>query len=382
MSEWKEITWGEIVTLEYGKGLTDYQNSSGKFPVFGTNGRIGFTDTYLCPYPGVIVGRKGAYRGVHYSDQPFFVIDTAFYLKPISENTIDLRYAYYKLLTQDINRLDSGSAIPSTSRDDFYRLELELPPFEEQKEIAAILSSLDQKISLLHRQNQTLEQIAQVLFKRWFVEFEFPNKNGQPYKSSGGKMVATELGDIPEGWRVSKLKEVCKVINGRAYKNDEFKMSGTPIVRIQNLTGKGSIVYSDLKLDEDKYINAGDLIYAWSATFGPYIWRGSKSIYHYHIWKLNCFNHQTKFYLYFYLKRISENVKNQGTGSIFTHITKELMEKQEMVYPSLPILELSYNIFNAVDNKIKVNIDQIKNLTKLRDALLPKLMRGQIRVKE
>ncbi|MCT8744461.1 restriction endonuclease subunit S, partial [Glaesserella parasuis] len=89
-------------------------------------------------------------------------------------------------------------------------------------------------------------------------------------------------------WKEYKLGEIATFYNGRAYKNTEFKVSGTPIVRIQNLTGEGKIVYSDLNLDENKYIDYGDLIYAWSATFGPYIWKGEKSIYHYHIWKIIC----------------------------------------------------------------------------------------------
>jgi type I restriction enzyme S subunit len=104
--EWTRTTWGEVATLEYGKALRDYQNIVEGFPVYGTNGPIGFHDTALCKTPGVVIGRKGAYRGVHYSSRPFFVIDTAFYLKPKAE--IDMRWAYYALLTCDINNMDSG----------------------------------------------------------------------------------------------------------------------------------------------------------------------------------------------------------------------------------------------------------------------------------
>ena len=122
--EWQEVCWGDIATLEYGKSLRDYRNNSSSIPAFGTNGQVGYTDKALCDHPGVIIGRKGAYRGIHYSSTPFFVIDTAYYLKPKDPVRIDLKYCYYKLLTQNINRLDSGSAIPSTSRDDFYQLVL------------------------------------------------------------------------------------------------------------------------------------------------------------------------------------------------------------------------------------------------------------------
>ena len=149
--------------------MGNYLRSDGKYPVYGTNGQIGTTDKFLCPFPSVIIGRKGAYRGIHYSSTPFFVIDTAFYLKPKIEE-LDLKFAYYQLLTQDINYMDSGSAIPSTSREDFYALYVQLPPIGEQITIVDILSSLDDKIDLLHRQNKTLEQLAETIFRQWFVE--------------------------------------------------------------------------------------------------------------------------------------------------------------------------------------------------------------------
>ena len=102
--------WGELATLEYGKSLRGYVSTDGRYRVYGTNGPIGWHSEPLCPHASVIIGRKGAYRGVHYSPDPFFVIDTAFYLKP--KVGLDTRWAYYQLLTQDINGMDSGSAIP------------------------------------------------------------------------------------------------------------------------------------------------------------------------------------------------------------------------------------------------------------------------------
>ena len=168
-SDWETTTWGELATLEYGKSLRGYESSEGPYRVFGTNGPIGWHDEMLCAHPSVIIGRKGAYRGVHYSATPFFVIDTAFYLKPKVE--MDTRWAYYELLTQDINGLDSGSAIPSTSRKDFYGLPVQVPPLPKQRAIAHILSTLDDKIELNRRMNETLEEMARALFKSWFVDF-------------------------------------------------------------------------------------------------------------------------------------------------------------------------------------------------------------------
>lgn len=259
-------------------------------------------------------------------------------------------------------------------------LKIHCPPIEEQQEIASVLTSLDRKIENLRKQNETLEAIAQTLFKHWFVDFEFPNEDCKPYKSSGGEMVRSESGEIPAGWRVGKFRDITAVINGRAYKQTEFRKEGTPIIRIQNLTGKGQTVYSDLKLDKNKYISKGDLIYAWSATFGPYIWRGAKSIYHYHIWKLNCFNPALKYYLYIHLKKVSDRVQGQGTGSIFTHITKELMETQELFIPDDKLMERWHDVAKSIFDKIMLNHEQIETLTKTRDVLLPKMMSGKLRI--
>ena len=129
--EWRRLEWGEIATLEYGKSLRNYRSEPGRYRVYGTNGPIGWHKKPLCTHPGVIVGRKGAYRGIHYSPEPFFVIDTAFFLEPKEE--MDLRRAYYCLLTYDINGMDSGSAIPSTSREAFYRMPVRVPPLQEQR---------------------------------------------------------------------------------------------------------------------------------------------------------------------------------------------------------------------------------------------------------
>ena len=166
--KWRELRWGDLATLEYGRALRGHNSRTGPIRVFGTNGPIGWHDEALCLYPSVVVGRKGAYRGVHYSAEPFFVIDTAFYLKPKVE--LDTRWAYYQLLTQDINGLDSGSAIPSTRREDFYNLQVQVPPLPEQHTIAQILGSFDDKIELNRRLNEdprgTNESYLQGLVRR------------------------------------------------------------------------------------------------------------------------------------------------------------------------------------------------------------------------
>ena len=210
--EWETTSWGDLATLEYGKSLRGYESSEGPYRVYGTNGPIGWCNEPLCFHPNVIIGRKGAYRGVHYSATPFFVIDTAFYLRPKVE--IDTRWAYYQLLTQDINGMDSGSAIPSTSREDFYGLPVKVPSLAEQRAIAHVLGTLDDKIELNRRMSRTLEEMARAIFQDWFVDFGPTRAKMEglgPYLPLElwdlfpDELGDSELGGIPEGWKVETL---------------------------------------------------------------------------------------------------------------------------------------------------------------------------------
>src|SRR5690554_948032 len=251
-ADWRRTTWGELIELKYGKALRDYKNGTGEYPVFGTNGAVGSCDKALCPFPGIIIGRKGAYRGVHFSDKPFFVIDTAYYVNPKAD--FNMKWAYYHLLHQDINNLDSGSAIPSTSREDVYQLSAFVPPRRFQDYMVRVLDSLNEKIQINHKINQTLEQMAQAIFKSWFVDFEPVKAKIAALEADGSEEVAllaamkaisgkgeaeltrlqaeqpeqyaelrataelfpsamqdSELGEIPEGWTITPFSSIARL---------------------------------------------------------------------------------------------------------------------------------------------------------------------------
>ncbi len=161
---WHLKRWGDLATLEYGKSIRDYRESRGKYRVWGTNGPIGFHDEALCNSAGIIIGRKGAYRGIHYSPEPFFVIDTAFYLKP--KAALDLKWAYYELLRFDINSMDSGSAIPSTSRDDFYGIPVIVPPPEIQAAFGKIVGGWFAKVFANDHQSRALATLRDTLLPK------------------------------------------------------------------------------------------------------------------------------------------------------------------------------------------------------------------------
>jgi type I restriction enzyme S subunit len=158
---WNLKQWGDLATLEYGKRLEGYKDAVGSVPVYGTNGVIGKHDTALCQEPGIVIGRKGAYRGVHMSDEPFYVIDTAFYLKP--KKNFSRHWAYYTLCEHDINSMDSGSAIPSTSRDDFYSIPVIEPPGPLQEKFDETLRSSWMKQNMNRTEAEELRRLGTAL---------------------------------------------------------------------------------------------------------------------------------------------------------------------------------------------------------------------------
>lgn len=161
---WKNGTWEDLITLEYGKSLKENHAGEGPYPVYGTNGRIGSCHTPLCEHPGIIIGRKGAYRGVHFSSSPFFVIDTAFYVKPRAR--LEMRWAFYEIIRLDINGMDSGSAIPSTSRDDVYRLPVLIPPYEVQRQFVQLATPLWLRQDHNGQESLTLASIRDALLPK------------------------------------------------------------------------------------------------------------------------------------------------------------------------------------------------------------------------
>lgn len=163
--------------------------------------------------------------------------------------------------------------------------------------------------------------------------------------------------ELPEGWEWLRLSDLMEVINGRAYKKHEMLQEGTPLLRVGNLFTSNEWYYSDLELDENKYIDNGDLIYAWSASFGPFIWTGQKVIYHYHIWKLKLFAEELsdKFFIHDFLLSITEKIKSQGNGIAMLHMTKERMEQQVIALPPV--------------NEQKNIVQKIRELMSLCDQL-------------
>jgi type I restriction enzyme S subunit len=397
-SEWTKTTWGEVATLEYGKALRDYQNAVGGVRVYGTNGPIGFHDTALCKTPGVVIGRKGAYRGVHYSPRPFFVIDTAFYLKPKAE--IDMRWAYYALLTCDINSMDSGSAIPSTSRDEFYKLPVLVPSLTQQKQIAGFLAQLDDRITLLRETNVTLEAIAQALFKSWFVDFD-PVRAKMAGRDPDSMDEATavlfpdsfeesELGLVPTGWLVRAISETCDIGRGASPRPIQKFMGGdVPWIKIADATASDGLFVFETKemiikegVRHSVEVRPGDLIMSNSASCGITVFVELNGCIHDGWLYFRNYQHIGKYFLFFWLRKIADHLVHLADGSVQKNLNIALVSSQKIICPSFEVVQAFDKLAGPLLNRIRENCIQAQTLATLRDTLLPRLISGQLRLPE
>ncbi|MCX7110859.1 MAG: restriction endonuclease subunit S [Proteobacteria bacterium] len=344
LPSWQENKIGEILSLEYGKSLKNYREENGKYDVFGTNGKIGVTDNFLYDKPSLVIGRKGAYRGVHLAKTFFFVIDTAFYTKFLIEE-LCIVFLYFWFKNIDINSMDSGSAIPSTDRYEIYDLDILLPTFNEQKAIAAVLSSLDDKIDLLHRQNKTLEAMAETLFRQWFVE------------------------DVGEGWVEGKVQDLFVLQRGYDLPTQKRRDGPYPIFAASGYSGGHS---------EFKIRGPG-------VTTGRSGLLGKVFYVHDDFWPLNTslyvkeFKYGSPLFCYHFLKTIDLMAFNAGSA-VPTLNRNHVHETSVLIPPNL-LIERFESIAVRLYQKIKKNELQMSTLEKLRDTLLPKLMSGEVRVR-
>lgn len=249
-SLWHECLLDDVLEFKNGKSLSNacYLEKA-KYPVWGSNGIIAYCDKYLNNESVIVIGRVGAYCGsLNLVDGANWVTDNAIYAVPKLGN--DIKFLYYLLVSLDIPRTAIGSAQPLLTQSGLKAIECKIPPLETQKEIAHILGTLDDMIELNRRMNKILEEIAQTLYKNWFIDFEFPNAEGNPYKSLGGEMVDSELGSIPKGWSVGNLTEVCKIEYGKSLSKSELADCGYPVYG-----GNGIIGYlPDYQYEESQLI--------------------------------------------------------------------------------------------------------------------------------
>ena len=238
----------------------------------------------------------------------------------ICSGSVDSKYLYFFLSskTDYLNSLGRGATFKEISKTIVENIEIPLPEISEQRAIAALFEKL---MKLIQLRKAELEELDRLVKSRFIELFGDPVLN-------------------QHGWRKAALEANATLLNGRAYKQDELLDSGKyPVLRVGNFFSNRGWYYSDLELDDDKYCDNGDLLYAWSASFGPQIWNGGKVIYHYHIWKVLVGEAYNKQFLCKLLEYATESLMGDTHGIAMMHLTKSGMEKTEFIVPPIELQE-------------------------------------------
>lgn len=373
--EWKEVTISDIANLKNGKKRP---SESGDVPVFGGNGIMDYVNSFNGE-DTIVIGRVGAYCGcVYLSKGKCWVSDNAIAAKAKEDN--DNEYLYYLLSSLNLNYHHIGGAQPLMTQDIIGRIEVIVPQTkDDQRRIASILSSLDRKIELNNKINADLEEMAQAIFKNWFVDFE-------PFKD--GKFVDSELGMIPEGWKVGRLTEIASYMNGLAMQkyppgNNEDSL---PVLKIKELgqgfCGTDSDRCSCNIKDECK-IHNGDVIFSWSGTLLVDVWCGGDCGLNQHLFKVTSKDYPKWFYYYWTKHHLQEFIHIAKDKAVtMGHIKRGHLEEAMVAIPDNDSMEKAHELFEPILSKmISLRLENSR-LSLLRDTLLPRLMSGELEIPE
>ena len=269
-----------------------------------------------------------------------------------------------------------SGTFPQITYSELSNIMVSLPSRKAQKNIVSILSSLDRKIELNNKINADLEEMAQAIFKNWFVDFE-------PFKD--GKFVDSELGMIPEGWKVGSPYEYVKVVYGAPYKSAKFNDNGEglPLIRIRDLKDCNPQFYTPEILPQTEYVNMGDIVAGMDAEFVPHIWKGNTGLLNQRVCKL--MPQQTSIsnlFVLYLMKPELEFVQSYKTGTTVSHLGKADIDKFVVVLPPLKVVEECSKILDSILQRIKNISAESRTLSTLRDTLLPRLMSGELEVPE
>lgn len=308
---------------------------------------------------------------------------------------LEPHFLFYNIFSryEELRQISDGHSIRGSLTTKIIKnLNIKLPSINEQKAIANILSSLDEKIEVNNQINETLEKMAQELFKRWFLDFEFPNEEGEPYQSSGGEMVESELGMVPKGWKVEHLENVVDVIDNRG-KTPPLSKEKTfyPIIDVKALSGISRIInYENCKKFVDKYVYdswfrnghplSGDILLSTVGTIGELkIFYGTKGCIAQNVVALRPKN-ISHLFLYQYLIEIKNDLISYNIGSVQPSIKITHVKKHKILIPHKVIEDNFISILDEISDMVYHNYLQNKVLLDIRDTLLPKLMSGELRV--
>jgi type I restriction enzyme S subunit len=355
---------------------------------------IGYNDI-LMALTGATIGKIARFKSDEIALQNYRVG------KFISKDELKLStdYLYYflssKLFFNQLLSRQTQSAQQNIGKEDICNMSICFPNLYQQTAIAEILSSLDDKIELNNKINKELETLAQTLFKQWFIDFEFPNENGEPYKSSGGEMVESELGEIPKGWVVNTLDDISKITIGRTPPRQEHKWFSTDSndvkwISIRDMGNCGTFIHTTSEfLTEDAIekfnipsIEPHTVIMSFKLTVGRISITTERMLSNEAIAHLNLTNSEIyPEFLYLFLKQF--NFDSLGsTSSIATAVNTKSIKSLPFVYPDIELLSKFNGVITPLFSRIHNLTFENNELTNLRDTLLPKLISGELEINE
>ena len=387
----KKIPMDKLGTFERkikGFVFTEYQSG----PKFRNN------DTLVAKITPCLENGKTAFVNILDNEEVAFGSSEFIVLR--NNKLSDAKFIYYLARSpyfreKAISCMEGTSGRKRVNETALKHLNIKVPPIETQQKIAKILSDIDDKIEVLHQINDNLAELAKTIYDYWFVQFDFPDENGKPYKTSGGKMVYNEVlkREIPEGWEVKRIEDYCKSSGGYAFKSSEWKKSGNPIIKIKNIQEDNSLNIEDIDfvdmsktIDEKFKANAGDVVIAMTgATIGKFaiVPKTDNGFYvnqRVGIFKLNEFKK-----LPFLINTLNQdyfrkNIIEISCGAAQPNISNEQINNIELILPISNIVEKFNSRMTICYEKNIQNRYKVYHLQSLRDWLLPMLMNGQISV--
>ncbi len=399
-NEWEASTVGDFCPFIYGKALPERSRMPGVFPVISSAGISGSHNEPLVTTGGIVIGRKGTVGSVTLSKSAFWPIDTAFYIA--DEPQRDLRFTYYLLKTLGLDRMNSDSAVPGLNRDNAHARTIFVPGLQEQRSIAHILGTLDDKIELNRKQNETLEAMARALFKAWFVDFEpvrakmegrwqrgqsLPGLPAHLYDLFPDRLVESELGEIPEGWEMRSLDSIANYLNGLALQKfpPESETEFLPVIKIAQLRA-GNTNGADkasTQIKPEYVVVDGDVLFSWSGSLEVEVWNGGRGALNQHLFKVTSSEVPKWFYFFATRQHLSDfRAIAAGKATTMGHIQrKHLTDARIAVAPPESMTKFDAVIASQFDQLVS-NAQQSRSFAQLRDTLLPKLISGELRIKD
>lgn len=406
---WPMAEMRDVCVLHYGKALTEGRRRSGNVPVYGTNGRTGWHDASLALGPSVILGRKGQGNlGVEWVDGPFWVIDTGYHTT-FSARILP-RFFYYYVDMVGLNHLKDGTSNPSLSRDLFGRQPIPLPPLDEQARIVAILSALDDKIKLNRRMSATLEGMARALFRSWFVDFDPVQAKARGeapahMDPATAALFPDRFGEngLPEGWRREPVGQHINVRKGLSYKGEGLcdESDGVPLHNLNSIYEGGGYKDEGIKFYRGDHkprheVRPGDLVVANTEQgFDELLighsalipeWLGPSGIFSHHLYKIELKTgsplSKEWWYLALSCSLIGATIRSFSNGTTVNMLPADAFELPLVAVPSLKVVSAMDSLVRPMLRKQGEARAEARTLAALRDALLPKLMSGEIRVRD